>query len=113
MPLDTQNLAIPSFITVGNTTYLGKLERSPEAVTITNGLILSNPSEITEETIKEYMVAAYSDKLTSTIVSNASDWSETQLDEDLQTTWEICKLNMKMAIKKAPIEAVVAVFKAK
>lgn len=111
MAFQLTSLNKPSLIVANGVAYLGIVEQGESSVTVKSAMGLGSPKSIGTPEINEYMVTAYSEKLTTVQISQSSSWSSTVFDEDLNTDWEIAKLRLEKAIKAGPINSVLEAFK--
>ena len=110
---DLAKLVIPSLIIANGVAYLGNVKEADNKITIEDALPIGAPQVIEASHLDDYLVAAFSEKLTSTTIGASSAWSATALDDDLSLSWDIAQLKMAQAIDKTPVEAVISYFKSK
>lgn len=109
--MEIKNLQMPELVVANGVAYLGEVsEETNGVIVIKDALPLGRPNEVAEEALDQYLVSAYSGKLTETKISGSSPWSKTPLDENLEVSWQISKLRFEQAIKVAPINLVVDTF---
>ena len=111
MSFDPNSITKPTLVVANGIAYLGIVDTNNDSVSIKHAMGLGPITEITASNLNDYMATAFEDKLTVVKMSAAADWTSTDLDSDLDVSWEIAKLQMKQAIKRAPVDTVLASFK--
>ncbi len=110
MPVEPKNIKKPLLVVANGVSYLANPKEEDGKLQLQDAFALGTPSSIEPSSLKQYLVAAYEDKLTDVNISSSSAWSSVPLSEDLDLDWQILILKLEQAIKKAPINTVLQQF---
>jgi hypothetical protein len=107
MPVEPNKIKKPSLVVANGVSYLAIPKEEDGKLQLQNAFPLGSPSSLEPVQLQQYLVAAYSEKLTDVNISSSSAWSSVPLSEDLDLDWQILILKLEQAIKNAPVDAVV------
>ena len=113
MPLELKKIQKPSLVVANGVAYLGSPKEEEGKLRVEDAYAIGSPSDLGSAQIQQYLVAAYSEKLTTVNISSSSAWSSVPLSEDLDLDWQILLLKLEQAIKNAPVNTVLNYFLAR